>query len=183
MISMKKDKGFTLLELAIAISIFGILMLSFSQLLRSEIRLMNTASEKNRVEEKARTTMMRILDEIRVNQYTLYSPNSAGYNEGVYKNPPAPSTKTVLINVNPDPTILATLHTNPSGVSPGIYYDGAEGNLWYCDGSRTNLIADQVYVFGIQPDPTNQTHLVKIFLGIGEPYGDYYDLLTWVRLY
>lgn len=179
---MKKDKGFTLIELAIAISIFGILMLSFSQLLRSEIRLFNTVSEGNRVEEKARTTMMRLLDEIRVTPYTLYSPpDSYGYNGGVYQNPPA--SKTVLINANPDSTLLLALQSNPIGVSPGIYYDAEPRKLWYCDGAKIYLIADQVYKFEIIPVSSDPLHLVKISIGIGDPVGEYYDLLTWARLY
>lgn len=179
---MKKDSGFTLLELAIAITIFGILMLSFSQLLRSEIHLFNSAIEKNTVEEKARTAMMRVLDEIRITPYTMYSADSEGNNDGVYKNDPA-STKTVIINANPSSSVLADLQSDPSRVSQGIYYDWEQGKLWYCDKVKIYLIADQIYSFGIMPASADREHFIKIFLGVGDPAGDYYDLLTWARLY
>lgn len=178
---MKRDKGFTLIEVAIAISIFGILMLSFSQLLRSEIRLYNTTSENTRLEEKARTTMMRILDEIRITPYTMYSSDATGLNGGVYRNPPG--SKSVLINANPDSAILSALQANPSGVSPGIYYDTAQGELWYCDGTKIYLIADQVNRLDITPASADQKHFIKIFLSLGAPSGEHYDLLTWARLY
>lgn len=178
---MNRDKGFTLIEIAIAISIFGILMLSFSQLLRSEIRLYSTASENTRLEEKARTTMMRVLDEIRITPYAMYSSDSTGLNGGVYQNPPA--SKRVLINANPDSAILSALHANPSGVSPGIYYDAAQGELWYGDGTKIYLIADQVNRFEITPASADQKHFIKIFISLGDPSGEHSDLLTWARLY
>ncbi len=178
---MKRDKGFTLIEIAIAISIFGILMLSFSQLLRNEIRLYNTVSENTKLEEKARATMMRILDEIRITPYTMYSSDSTGLNGGVYQNPPG--SKSVLINANPDSAILSALQSNPSGVSPGIYYQPVQGELWYCDGAKIYLIADQVYRFEIIPASADQKHFIKISLGLGNSGGEHYDLITWARLY
>jgi prepilin-type N-terminal cleavage/methylation domain-containing protein len=177
-----KANGFTLLEVAIAISIFGILMLSFSQLMRSEIRLYASASQKNEVETIARTAMMRVLDEIRINPYTIYSPDTGGYNSGVYQDIPN-AAKTILINTHPSPGILASLQSNPADLSPGIYYDWEEGKLWFCDGTKINLIADQIYGFAITPVSTDTKHLVRIFIGVGDPNGEYYDLITWARLY
>lgn len=181
---MKKESGFTLLELVIAISIFGILMLSFSQLLRSEIRLFNTTSEKEEVEYIARNAMMRVLDEIRINKYTIYTPSdSEGKNGGVYWIDPDTQAKMVLINMDPSPGILADLQANPGNVSPGIYYDQAQAKLWYCENGQVNLIADRIYDFSISPSPSDTNHLVRISVGVGDPNGEFYDLITWARLY
>lgn len=182
---MKKDSGFTLLEIAIALSIFGILMLSFSQLLRSEIRFLNTASEKNEVEVKARNAMMRVLDEIRIHNYTTYSPDSEGYDGGVYRIEPdtTDTTKRVIINANPNPGVLTTLQKDPTQVSAGIYYDAEQKNLWFSDGAKINLIADSIYGFAISPVSSDSQHLVRIFIGAGDSEGEYYDLITWARLY
>ncbi|MDA8226976.1 MAG: prepilin-type N-terminal cleavage/methylation domain-containing protein, partial [Desulfitobacterium hafniense] len=67
---MKRDKGFTILEVMIAIAIFAFLMLIISQLMRGEIRLINNVTQKADLEHKARTAIMHVLDEIRLNRYT-----------------------------------------------------------------------------------------------------------------
>lgn len=178
---MKRDKGFTLLEVMIAIVIFGFLMAIVSQLMRSEIRMFNTASHQNEIEHKARTAMVHILDEIRLNRYTYYSPGTGSYDAGVYTSEPGQPTK-CLIDINPNPVV----QTGDSSALPAetkIYYDSIAKQLWYRDTETdtVHLIADKIDSIAILPVTE---HLLQIYLKAGDDSGDSeHELLTWVRLY
>lgn len=170
------SRGFTLLELMIAISIFGLLMLSISQLMRQEIRLYGAATYQNEVQQKARTAMVHILDEIRLQPFTFYS---SGPDSGVYYYDTAQQGKiTCLIDVNP--TNLSQL---PIGTK--LYYDAPNRSLWYRDNpnNTTYLVSDEIYSLSITPVNTD-VHFVKINLVAGDPSTPQtFELLTWVRLY
>lgn len=178
---MKKDKGFTLLEVMIAIVIFGFLMTMVSQLMRSEIRMFNTASQQSEIEHKARTAMVHIMDEIRLNRYTYYSPGSGSYDAGVYTSEPGQPTK-CLIDVNPNPIVL-TGDISALPAETKIYYDSIAKQLWYrdTDTDTVHLIADKIDSLEILPVTE---HLLQIHLKAGDTQGDLdHELLTWVRLY
>lgn len=189
----KGSKGFTLLELMIAISIFGLLMLYISQLMRQEIHLFSTATQQNEVQQKARTSMMHILDEIRLHRYTYYSPGQAvapalATDSGVYYYDPDHNPNpldhlgiiTCLIDVNPE---------NSSNLPAGteLYYDSASHSLWFRDNQHNPnvpyLVSDQIYSLSITP-VASDLHFVKIDLVAGDPSTPQtFELLTWVRLY
>jgi prepilin-type N-terminal cleavage/methylation domain-containing protein len=179
---MKRDRGFTLLEVAIAISIFSILLVSVSKLMSNEIRMYNTAQKQMEIEQKTRSAMMQVLDEIRLNRYTYYHSTS-GYDSGVYSNDPDYNPKVrCLINVNPNLQAIEDLSTLPNGTK--VYYDSSRQELWYVkddSGSKTKyLIANEISTFTIL---RVTDHLVRIFIASGDPSKDYYELVTWARLY
>ncbi|OLN32235.1 Type II secretory pathway, pseudopilin PulG [Desulfosporosinus metallidurans] len=175
--SLRND-GFTLLELMIAVAIFGFLMLSISQLMRFEIRNFNTGSAQNEIQQKARTAMMHILDEINRHPYTYFSPASPPTTDsGVYYTLPL-GTLTCLIDVSP--TNLSSL---PSGTE--LYYDAPQHRLWFRDNTKntTYLVSDEIYTLTITP-VEDDVHLVQIDLVAGDPNTPQtFELLTWVRLY
>jgi len=170
----KGSGGFTLLELMIAISIFGFLMLYISQLMRQEIRMYSAATHQNEVQQKARTAMMHILDEVRLHPFTYYS---SGADSGVYFYDSA-GNMTCLIDVTP--TNLSSL---PSGTE--LYYDKLKHSLWFQDNQNnaTYLVSDEIYSLNITPENAD-LHFVKIDLVAGDPSTPQtFELLTWVRLY
>jgi len=181
--SIKSDKGFTLLELMIAVVIFGILMMIASQFLRGEIRMYNSASRQDAIEQKARTAMVHLLDEVRLNRYVTYysGDEGSGYNKGIYTKEPDQAMR-CLINVLPRPEVLnGNLNQLPNGTE--IYYDYIAKKLWYRDSETNNvhLIADEIESVEIQ----NVTeHLLQIYLQVkSATRTEEQELLTWIRMY
>jgi len=174
---LKGSAGFTLLELMIAISIFGFLMLSISQLMRQEIRMYNAATHQNEVQQKARTAMMHILDEVRLHPFAYYSPLAT--DSGVYYYDSVQQGNiTCLIDVNP---------ANPSSLPSGteLYYDTVNHSLWFRDNQKnTNyLVSDEIYTLSITMVNAD-VHFAQIDLVAGDPSTPQtFELLTWVRLY
>lgn len=179
----KRDKGFTILEVMIAIAIFGFLMTMIAQIMRGEIRMFNNASRQSEIEHKARTAIVQMMDEIRLNRFTYYSSGSGSdsYDQGVYTTEPGQPTN-CLIDIKPNPTVLTgNISALPSGTK--IYYDYDAKKLWYRDtGSNSvHLIADEINSVTI--DSVTE-HLVRIYLEAKDDSGDFnHELLTWVRLY
>lgn len=181
----KRDKGFTLLEVMIAIAIFGFLMTMIAQIMRGEIRMFNNANRQSEIEYKARTAIVQMMDEIRLNRFTYYSSGSGSYDQGVYIKEPDQPTK-CLIDINPDPTVLTEVRTGnisalPSGTK--IYYDYDAKELWYRNttSNTVHLIADEINSVTIIPVTQ---HLVQIYVEAKDDSGDLnHELLTWVRLY
>lgn len=196
------NSGFTLLEVMIAVVIFGFLMLYVSQLMHMEIRLFNTASKQNDVDHNSRAAMMHILDEIRLNpnaekaEYITSPPpvkryyylgdlddlgNSSDINKGVYYVFLAPDTEApetvievtcCLINVNP---------RDPDSLpGPVIYLNNSE--LWYRDVNNVKKkISDQIQsvILSTEPDLENVDRLLKIeIIAL-----DNSKLISWIRLY
>ncbi|MCO1600092.1 PilW family protein [Desulfosporosinus nitroreducens] len=184
-----KNTGFTLLELMIAITIFGFLMLYVSQLMRSEIRLYNNASKQNDLDHNARSAMMHILDEMRLVPNKTYSygdkprdsTTKKGYNSGVYIYS-STSTNYCLINENPPIDSLTGKLSPPDGTV--IFFDKQNHKLWYRDGNRNDhLISDQIKSLILTQDEINP-RLVKIVL-IAEDtsINRTYELVSYMRLY
>ena len=167
-----------------AIAIFGFLMLSISQLMRQEIRLYNAASQKNEINQKARTAMMHVLDQIRLNKYTYYKIVPGGLDGGVYYYPTQTGVAPETPLINEKPSLL----TDPSlgKLTEIIYYDAVGRKLWYKDCSILNstpyLVADQIYQFSLQM--INDIHFIQITIVAGDPNTpQHYELVTWARLY
>lgn len=183
-INSKNTRGFTLIEVMLAISIFGLLLLYASQFMRSEINVFRSVSRQNEVEQKARSSMMHILDEVRLNNFTFYKATSN--NQGIYRYADAVSAATtnelnstclIFINLQPssDPP--------PSSVKVLFDYENAEGKLWYLNNGSKYLIADEISKISMISDGRD-SHLVKIDITAGGQNGSKpYELLSWIRLY
>lgn len=174
----KRSSGFTLLEVMIAIAIFGFLMLYVSQFMRSEIHVFNSVSRQNDIEQKARVATMHILDEVRLNNFTFFDDGQASREPGIYRY--TDQTKT---------NITCLVNLRPSSPQPDakIFYDynalKNEGELWYQKDGFKYLIADEIAQLSITQDPRD-IHLVKIDITVGgQDSSNPYELVTWVRLY
>lgn len=184
------NRGFTLLEVMIAVSIFGLLILYVSQLMNMEIRLFNSVSKQNDLAHNSRVAMMHILDEIRLNPNTekeeykdatppsvrryYYSgdPEQEGrkYNEGVYYYYVDEDEPVCLINVNPQ---------NPESLTKGplIFFSNSE--LKYIDvRGNTKIITDQIQSINLSTEADFES-LLKIEITAT----DNSKLISWIRLY
>lgn len=183
---VNKQKGFTLIEVMIAVAIFGFLMLYVSQMMRGEVHLLNTVTHNDAVEQNARTAMMHILDEVRLHQATYYDPREIKKDTGTinriyHRNPDSTQpqdTKICLLDLDPD--------INNLREGTGIYFDSNKHELWYRDVENSNAnyrIAE--YIESITITPADQYgHLIKITLKAKDPKAtDSFDLVTWARLY
>lgn len=167
-----------------AIVIFSILMMIVSQLIRGEIRMFNTVSNQDNIENKARAAMVSLLDEVRLNPYILYyaGNDGSGDNRGVYAQEPSEEEPRCLINLQPQQEVLAgNLNELPIGTK--IYYDDLAKKLWYRDSpsSAVHLIADEVEFIEFQGVTE---HLLQIHLKVKSTFGEQeQELLTWIRMY
>ncbi|SHI17891.1 PulJ/GspJ family protein [Desulfosporosinus lacus] len=171
-------QGFTLIEVMIAISIFGLLLLYASQFMRSEIRVYESASEQNEVEQKARVAMMHILDEVRLNNFTFYK--STSNDQGIYRYANA-AAAALKDETNSTCLIFVSLGSTPviPPASAQVFFDNRKGELWHLKNGSRYLIADEISQLSIDEDST----LVKIEISMGENDGSkLFELLTWVRL-
>ncbi|MEL1135139.1 prepilin-type N-terminal cleavage/methylation domain-containing protein [Desulfitobacterium sp. THU1] len=177
---MNRDKGFTILEVMMAIVIFGFLMMMVAQIFNGELSLMNATRNQSELEQKARTAMVHILDEIKLNDYTYYSTGAEGYNYGVYTQAPD-HPQQCLINLKPAPAALAGDHSAfPTGTR--VYYNHGQRELWYRDEATNsvNLIADDIDIIEIFPETSR---LLRIYVKATDSTGSEYELLTWSRAY
>lgn len=171
-------QAFTLLEVMIAISIFGLLLLYASQFMRTEIRVFDSETKQNEVEQKARTAMMHILDEVRLNNFTFYKSNSNS--QGIYRYANAAAAG---LKDETDSTCLVFISSQSSSVTPPssskVFFDKEEGELYYLKNGSQYLIADQISQLSLEDDGA----LVKIEIMAGEDDGsESYQLQSWVRL-
>ncbi|KLU58556.1 hypothetical protein CEB3_c45720 [Peptococcaceae bacterium CEB3] len=178
----RDEGGFTLLELMMAIAVFGFLMIYISQMMGLEIRLFNSASQQNDLEQEARQGMMQILDQIRLYPQTYYLAGQQGWDRGVYYLPLGSNTPLCLIDINP-----SDLNNLPGGT--GVYLDKSDpgdGKLYYRDaqnGDATYLIASDVSSLQLALVP-GDPHLLEIDLVVRNPRtSQSYELLSWARLY
>ena len=141
--------GFTLLEVMIAVSIFGFLMLYVSQFMRFQIGSFDKATRQDNLEQAGRFAMMHTIDQIR------RTPNPTlklgAENLGIYYT--SHSDEICIINLNP--TNLAEL---PAGA---IYYDEDQKKLMLKkDTNNYYLIADHIQWVRFELGGSN--HLMKI---------------------
>ena len=172
----KKEQGFTLLEVMLAVAIFSFLLLMVAQIMNGEIRMINIATRQNELEQKARTAMMHVRDELKLNRYTLFKEDTQG--SGVYiKEPSQPEKCLIYI-----PTADVDIDNLPYGTT--IYYQRNERKLWYRQGSTDYLIADNIYEIKISQDVPGR-QLLKIYIHAKEDASSKtdYELLTWSRMY
>lgn len=174
-----REKGFTLLELMMAVAVFGFLMLYISQFMRSEIHLFGDASKQNDVEQKTRQAMMHILDEIRLHPATLYyAGDPQGNDSGVYYTPPGTFSSICVIDVTP-----SDVNNLPAGTV--IYLERNAGKLFYKDANNaTYLIADWIDSINLSLDGGG-SRLLKIDIKVSNPqdHSQSYELVSWSRLY
>ncbi len=179
--------AFTLLEVMIAISIFGLLLLYASQFMRTEISGYDSASKQNEVEQKERVAMVQILDELRLNCYTYFK--STSNDQGIYQYASAAAAASGSKGES-DPCLIFIKSPSSSKTPPPstkLFYDydtsKGEGTLWYMkDEVNKYLIADDISQISLTPDDHDK-HLVKIDITIGGHNGSQpYELMTWARL-
>lgn len=179
----KSEQGFTILEMSIAIAIFGLLMLYVSQLMNSQIRLLNNVTRQNELEKQARMGMMHILDEIRMHKATYYEVAS----NKVYYDPPNENIDHCIIDINPNLSV-------PDDQLPrGIYYDANNKSLmlgeWNASASTYNkyLMAGMVKSVAFEEVTDNgvtNPNLIKVTIVTEDPQTlDSYQLISWSRLY
>lgn len=171
--------GFTLLEVMIAIAVFGLLLVYASQFMRTEIRSYDSASEQNEIRQKARVALMQIVDEIRLTlTYYEVDDTSGAHCIYRYKDEIAAAEKDrtgaeCLIYISTDDD------DSSSPLSAEIYFNKSQGELWYRKDGNRYLIADQIAYLSMTEDAS----LVKIHIGVGREDGsEPYELLTWVRV-
>lgn len=181
--------GFTLLELMIAVSIFGFLMLFVSQMMRSEIRLYNNASKQNSLSHNARSAMMHILDEMRLVPNKSYSygdvPRDSvthkGNNSGVYFYS-ATSANICLINENPSVNLATGKPAPPDGTV--IFFDKQTNKLWYRDENDIDhLISDQIKSLVLTRDEISPRLIKIVLIAEDSSINKTYELVSYMRLY
>ena len=169
----QKDLGLTLLEVMIAIGIFGILMLAITMMLRAEIGLFNTENVQNQNEQRARVAISSVVDQVRLNGYVYYSPGSDGYDNGFYTR--EPGNEKCLVNLNPDPG-------GDHSTTEMLYYP-QDARLWYKDADSGNsyLLAELITTLEVEEVTPN---LARIRVEAGNYASDIaFELVTWVRMY
>ncbi|WP_088226207.1 prepilin-type N-terminal cleavage/methylation domain-containing protein [Desulfosporosinus sp. FKB] len=186
-----RSGGFTILELMIAITIFGFLMLCVSQVMRSEFKLYNNISKQSDLDHNARSAMMHILDEMRlVPDKSYYSGDAPinnltqkGYNSGVYVYPIDSSPNYCLIDENPPVDPLTGKVSPPDRTV--IFFDKPNHKLWYRDGNGNDqLISDQIQSLVLTQEGAISHKLVKIDLVAEDPtIQKTYELVSYMRLY
>jgi len=175
--SKKSNQAFTLLEVMIAVSIFGFLLLYASQFLRAEVRMFDSVSRQNEVEQKARIAVMQLLDEVRLD-LTFYKSTTDDQSIFRYENEAAAAIKD---EINSTCLIYVSMQASPATPPPTteIFFDNLAGELWYMKNDDQYLIADQISHLSIE----GESSLVKIHIIVGGNNGtEPYELLTWVRL-
>lgn len=168
----KKEQGFTILELMIAIGIFSILMFTIAQMLRAEIGFFQAENLQNQNEQRARTAINHVLDQVRLYGYVTYV-GDGGYDDGLYSEDPA-GTK-CLVNLNPS--------SQDKQDEAEMFYLPEKDELWYNEATsgKTYLIADQITALEIEGVTS---HLARIRVVAGDPDSDWaFELVTWGRLY
>jgi prepilin-type N-terminal cleavage/methylation domain-containing protein len=167
-------KGFTLIEVMIAVTLFGILMISIQGVLR--LGIVGSGKDVNYYGHKiqARYAMNRIIDEIKANIGTTFDSTN-----NVIK---ASDGTTILINANPtnmteDGDIFFYFDPNRYGTGDGY------GEL---RGQNGRIIAKYIKDFKIEYDDTiDPSHkLLKVTLKSGRRNSEqFFEFATYIQLY
>ncbi|MHB8125111.1 MAG: PilW family protein [Desulfitobacteriaceae bacterium] len=194
-----RNSGFTLLEIMIAITIFGFMMLYVSQLMRQEFRLYNSASKQNDLEHNTRSAMMHILDELRLH----HSKKIAGspYDEdsirvfGSETINDATSTF-CLICTDPSDQLETDSLTGIKSFSDEdtdytipiiIYFDKLNHELWYQEINHKQLITNKIKSLVLEKETIvieeQPKELLKIILEAEDTsINKTFELVSWIRL-
>lgn len=201
----KQEMGFTLLELMIAVAIFGFMLLGISQVLRQQITQYQANIQQDKLEQDARKAMLQILDQIHLHAYKIYAYGLDKDGNPIL-TPPGSDIKSIdsgniyFNNVNPnDPDNPGTavwtrlIDVNPNKnengqpiLSPGdiLFYDG--NALKYIDDTGNYLVADDIIKLTISPDsqviPVDN-NFVKIDIVAQNSANQSFELVSWARLH
>ncbi|TGE34193.1 prepilin-type N-terminal cleavage/methylation domain-containing protein [Desulfosporosinus sp. Sb-LF] len=187
----QKIGGFTFLEVIIAMMLFGFLMLYVSQLMNSQLRLYNTATQKNSLEQKVRAATAKIVDQVRYFPKTYYSykqgqkpslPTTTPSDAGVYSKDPITLVNSCLVDTDPNLSLI-----NSTSYPKGIIYVDKSKNPWELryklNNEQSVLLADGIQSFSISPVTNSSGNdLIKIDITASNSKSDY-RLVTWVGLY
>lgn len=187
-----KTGGFTLLEVVIAIMIFGFLLTYVTQLMNSQLKFYKTAIQKNEVEQTVRTVTTKIVDQIRFSPKTYYSYNQgqkpgsqspSPSNAGIYSANPITPDFSCLVNTDPDLNLI-----NSTSYPKGIIYLDKTKTPWELrykqDTGQSVLLADGITAFALTPVASSANNLVKIeIIATNSTNTNSYRLVTWVGLY
>ncbi len=168
----KNERGFSLLEVMLAVVIFGFILMMVAQIMNGEIRMLNAANRQNEIEQKTRTAMVHILDEIKLNRFTSYREEAQGV--GIYVQEPDESEECLIYIPEND----VSTDNLPDGTT--IYYQPSEWKLWYRNGNSKHLIADNISSIQISQEIEQQLLKIRIQASNGSAE---YELLTWTRMY
>jgi len=178
--------GFTFLEVMIAVSIFGFLMLYVSQFMRLEIGLFDKTTREDNLEQAARFAMLHTIDQIRK------TPNptlkSGENNAGVYYT--SNLVEKCIINLSPSDVEGLPDET--------IYYDEVERKLMLKKDDSRYLIAEHIQWIKFELEGDSTSRLLKIDIlaknfdpsnpndsgNVGDPRFlaiNAFQLITWVR--
>lgn len=154
-----RKSGFTLLEVMIAIAIFGLIMLYVSQLMNQQFRLFNSASKQNDLEHNTRSAMMHIIDELRFHHSKTLIITGSPPEESIRvfgsETVGTETTRLCLICVEPIDQLITDSLTGIQSFPEDddefstpiiIYFDRSNRKLWYQDqvNNQHQLISDQI---------------------------------------
>ncbi len=190
------SRGFTLIEVMIAVAIFGFLMLYVSQFMQMELQLFNRVSKQNDLDHNARSAMMHIIDEMRLHPNKTYfselSPDGATQiSSRVYSSSSPPLTGRIILvyadqayKLLPDPDPLIHKPTL-SDETPIVIYLDDKRQLWYRDITNPlnpdQLISDKIQSVSLIPISNRLIEIDVIAEDVSINYT--YKLVSYMRLY
>ncbi len=193
------SRGYTLIEVMIAVAIFGFLMLYVSQFMNMEIQLFSRVSKQNDLDHNTRSAMMHIIDELRLHPsktyFSEFSSDEAGnktqISSRVYSSSSASSTGRICL-IYADQAYKLVPDPNPSILKPSlpdetpivIYLDNKH-QLWYRDIFKPlnpdQLISDKIQSVSLIPI---SDRLIEIDVIAEDKSINYtYKLVSYMRLY
>jgi prepilin-type N-terminal cleavage/methylation domain-containing protein len=200
MIIHNDERGFTLIELTMAIAIFGFILLAMTQVIHQEVDQYNQFNRQEILEQDARTALQVIFDQMWIHSFkyfpvdqSYYDPPTQPYalptDTGIYCIDQNDTTKKIcLLDIQPSNGMLNGLITNTSYV---LSYDLTNKTLTYHDSQGfnhviaadiTNLTITQEGSYDTDAQGYEDYHLVKITIDTGNSYGQSFELQSLVRL-
>ena len=195
MIIHNDERGFTLIELTMAIAIFGFILLAMTQVIHQEVDEYNQFNRQEILEQDARTAMQVIFDQMWIHSFKYFPVDSPAYTNGlstdtgIYCIDQDNTTKKIcLLDIQPSNDMLNGLITNTSYV---LSYDLTNKTLTYHDSQGFNhVIAADITNLSITKEGSYDAdaqgyedyHLVKIIIDTGNSYGQSFELQSLVRL-